>query len=382
MNGFIERGEIPGLVMLLSHRGETWVEALGARDLASGSPMTIDTIFRIASMSKPVTAVAVLILVEDGALALDDPVDEWLPELANRRVVRSATGPLDDTLPANGPITPRHLLTFTFGLGALMLDEGVSPLQDAMYERNIGPGPYPSPNDPDTYMRLLGELPLAHQPGDGWLYHTGSDVAGVLIARASGIPLERFLQERIFSPLGMVDTAFDVPDDKLDRFATSYTSGTEGLKVEDLAREGFWSRPPAFPSGGGGLVSTASDYHAFARMLLDMGRGPDGPILKPESVAEMTRDHLTARIKAEFPFFPGFWDGTGWGLGVQILTARDEFGRSPGSYLWSGGFNTHWCNDPGRDVTGLLLCQAMMSGPEPPPVDREFWTLAYQALDT
>jgi CubicO group peptidase (beta-lactamase class C family) len=381
MNAYVERGDMPGLVMLLGHQGETWIESLGVRDLESGAPMTADTIFRIASMTKPVTAVASLMLVEDGTLGLDDPVDEWLPELANRKVVCSTTGPLDDTVPATRPITLRHLLAFSFGLGALMLDEGQSPLQDAMYERNVGPGPFPSPNDPDTFMRLLGELPLAHQPGDGWLYHTGADVAGVLVARASGMSLERFFQERIFGPLGMVDTAYHVPEDKLSRLATAYNEGDNALKVMDPARGGIWSRPPAFLSGGGGLVSTASDYNTFARMLLDMGRGPEGPLLRPESVAEMTRDQITPRIKDDYPFIPNFWDRTGWGLGVQVLTARDQFGRSPGSYLWSGGYNTHWCNDPAQGVTGMLLCQVLMGGPAASGMVDEFWTQAYRALD-
>ena len=237
--------------------------ALGGND-----PMRRDTIFRISSMTKPVTAVATMILVEECKLRLDEPVDRLLPELADRRVLRAVDGPLDDTVPANRPITVRDLLTFRMGFGMVMAMPGTSPIQDAPHEVMLGQGPpHPSKTPaPDEWIRRLGTLPLMHQPGERWMYNTGSDVLGVLIARASGQPFETFLRERIFEPLGMKDTGFSVPAAELDRLATSYWTDPEtgALELHDEP-DGQWSRPPAFPSGAGGLVSTVDDYLAFAR---------------------------------------------------------------------------------------------------------------------
>lgn len=383
MTGYVERGEVAGLVTVLARRGEAHIDAIGVRDLASGAPMSQDTIFRIASMTKPVTAAATMILIEEARLRLDDPVDPWLPELADRRVLRKITRPLDDTVPANRPISVRDLLTSRLGIGAIMEAPGIAPIQAAMEDADVAPGPIPSPLDPDAWLGALGALPLAHQPGEGWLYHTGMDVLGVLIARAAGRPLESFMRQRIFEPLGMADTAFHVPASKIDRLATCYEpdATTGGLTVRDPAAGGVWSRPPTFPSGGGGLVSTAGDYLAFARMLLDQGRTNSGRILARPSVQLMTQDHITVQQKAGYPFFPGFWDNTGWGFGMATVTGRDSPDRSPGSYGWAGGFNTHWANDPAEDLVGMLLVQRLAGGPAPQTFDRDFWTLAYAALD-
>jgi len=382
MYAYVERGEVAGMVTLLCRHGDVHVDAIGMQDLESGTPMRPDTIFRIASMTKPVTAVAAMILVEEARLRLDDPVDPWLPELANRQVMRAIDGPLDDTVPATRSITLRDLLTFRLGIGAVMEAPGTAPIQQAMEDAGVAPGPIPPPHDPDTWMRHLGALPLAHQPGEGWMYHTGSDVLGVLVSRVAAMSLESFLQERTFEPLGMADTAFHVPETKIDRLATCYEHGTVAgrLAVRDRARGGAWSRPPAFPSGGGGLVSTASDFLAFARMLLGMGQGEHGHMLAWPTVEVMTMDHITPRQKLDYPFFPGFWHNTGWGFGLGILTGRDSVDRSPGSYGWVGGFNTHWYNDPAEDLVGMLLFQRQAGGPAPQTIDRDFWTLAYAAI--
>lgn len=378
----VVRGEVPGLVALVSRRGEVRVEALGAQAV-DGPPVRRDTIFRIASMTKPVVAVAALILVEECRLRLDEPVDRLLPELAGRRVLRRIDGPLDDTVPAQRPITLRDLLTFRMGFGQLMAPPDAYPILRAAHELQIGMGP-PSPAAtpaPDEWLRRLGTLPLMHQPGEEWHYNTGSDVLSVLIARAAGQPLEDFLRERIFGPLGMEDTGFSVPDEKRDRFATSYVAdpATGGLRVFDEAASGQWSRPPAFPSGGGGLVSTADDFLAFARMLLDNGRHGGERLLSRRSVEAMVTDQLTAAQRAgASPFLD---EQRGWGFGVAVVNARSDATTAPGQYGWSGGLGTTWSNDPGEGLIAILLTQRAWDAAGPPAVTLDFLTGAFAAID-
>lgn len=272
MAGYVDRGEVPGLVTLVSRRGETHVDAIGVAAVAGKKARQRDAIFRIASMTRAITAAAALILIEECKLRLDDPVDRLLPELANRKVLKRIDGPLDDTVPAKRPITVRDLLTFRMGLGIIITPDA-TPIQKAMIELRLGQG-MPSPATipaPDEWIRRLGTLPLMCQPGEKWLYNTGSNVLGVLIARASGQPFETFLRERIFEPLGMKDTAFSVPPTSIDRLATSYRTNfeTSSLEVYDEPAGGQWSRPPAFPAGSAGLVSTIDDYLAFGLMMLN-----------------------------------------------------------------------------------------------------------------
>src|SRR5436305_10827383 len=260
MKGYVERGEVPGLITLVSRRGEVHINVIGTMAYEVSDSIQRDTIFRISSMTKPITAVATMILVEECKLRLDEPVDRLLPELAGRKVLKRLDGQLDDTEPAIRPITVRDLLTFRMGFGLMMAPPDAYPILKAANEQQIGMGP-PSPSAmpaPDEWLRRLGRLPLMHQPGEQWMYNTGSDVLGVLIARASGQPLETFLRERLFEPLGMKHTGFSVPETSLDRLATSYwTDHASGkLVVYDEARGGQWSHPPAFPSGAGGLVAT------------------------------------------------------------------------------------------------------------------------------
>jgi len=377
--GKVADGAFPGIVTGLWRRGELHVDAIGVRDIASGAPMRRDTIFRIASMSKPVVAVAALILVEETILHLDDPVDPWLPELADRRVLRSVESPLDDTVPAHRPISLRDLLTQRAGFGAIMEPAGTYPIQQAMTEAGLDPGPTAPPMTPDTWMQRLGSVPNAHQPGERWMYHTAFDALGVLVERAAGVDLETFLRERIFDPLGMKDTGFSVPPEKLDRLATSYEhDGTGGFAVFDAAG-GLWGSPPAFRSGGTGLVSTVDDYLAFGRMLLGLGRCGDVRILARPTVALMTTDQLTPAQKAASLFYPGFWDNVGWGFGVGIALHRD-IAATPGAFGWDGGLGTAWQTIPGEDLVGVALTQTMDSGPEA-GYRRDFWTLAYAAID-
>ena len=383
--GYVERGEVPGVVALLARHGETHVEAVGSKIAGGGDPIRRDTIFRIASMTKPVTAAAAMILVEECRLRLDEPVDRLLPELAGRRVLRRLDGPLDETEPARRPITLRDLLTFRMGFGILMAPPGVYPIQRAASELDLGQGmPQPqTPPAPDEWIRRFGTLPLMHQPGEKWVYNTGSDVLGVLIARASGQPFERFLRERLFEPLGMRDTAFSVPPASLDRFATSYWTNpqTGAAEVYDLPEGGEWSRPPAFPSGGGGLVSTVDDYLSFARMLLNHGKHDGERILSRAAVETMTADHLTPAQKAVSELAPNFFDNHGWGFGVAVVTRRDSPAEPVGQYSWCGGLGTAWFSDPSAGVVGILLTQRAWTSPIPPDICRDFWTLAYQAID-
>ena len=385
MAGYVERGEVPGIVSAVSRRGEAHIDAIGMKALDGDDPIRRDTIFRIASMSKPVTAVAAMILVEECRLRLDDPVDRLLPELADRKVLARLDAALDDTVPANRPITVRDLLTFRMGFGIVMAPPGTYPIQKATDDLLLGQGmPLPqTPPAPDEWIRRLGSLPLMHQPGEKWIYHTGSDVMGVLIARASGQPLEAFLLERIFEPLGMKDTAFSVPRTKLDRLATSYWTDpdTGKLEIYDPVEGGEWSRPPAFPSGGGGLVSTIDDYLAFGQMMLNKGKNGSTRILSRASIEAMTTDQLTPEQKAVSGLGPNFFDNHGWGFGVSIVTRRVDLAGSIGTFGWSGGLGTTWWTDPREELVGVLLTQRAWTSPVPPDVCRDFCTLAYQAID-
>lgn len=381
MAGYVARGDVPGLVTLVSRRGETHVEALGMKAVGGHDPMRRDTIFRIASMTKPVTAAAAMILVEECRLRLDDPVDDLLPELAERQVLEQLDGPLDETVPANRPITLRDLLTFRLGIGAVMAPPGRFPIQKAIAEAGLAPGPIPSPLTPDEWMKRLGSLPLIHQPGEKWMYHTGSDILGVLIARASDQSLETFFHERLFGPLGMKDTGFHVPAEKLDRLPPTYWANPEtgALLVHDDPGDSRWASPPAFPSGGGGLVSTADDYLSFCQMMLNKGRHGHERILSRPSVALMTTDQLTSAQKAGAEVF--FGDSRSWGFGLAVQTKRDDLCASPGRFGWDGGMGTSGYSDPQEEMVGILMTQRLMDSPQPPAVFLDFWTSAYQAID-
>jgi len=383
MSGYVERGEIPGMVTLVSRRGETNVDVLGTTSANGKDPIRRDTIFRIASLSKPVTAVGAMILVDECKLRLDEPVDRLLPELANRKVLKRLDGPLDETVPANRPITLRDLLTFRWGFGLILAPPDAYPIAKAAAESQIGMGP-PMPATmpaPDEWLRRMGSLPLMYQPGERWLYNTGADVLGVLISRASGQPFETFLRERIFDPLGMKDTSFSVPSGKLDRLPTSYWTNYATGKVEVYDKpDGQWSRPPAFLSGAGGLVSTADDYLAFGQMMLNRGRHGNQRILSRPSVEIMTTDQLTPEQKAVSGLVAGYFDNHGWGFGLSVVTQRTDMARSVGTYGWDGGFGTSWYADPKEDLTAVIMTQQAWTSPDPPNVCRDFWTSVYAAI--
>jgi CubicO group peptidase (beta-lactamase class C family) len=281
---YVERGEVPGYVSAIARPEGVEIEVAGTA--------ARDTIFRIASLTKPITAAAAMILVDAGVLELDAPVERWLPELANRRVLRAIDAPLDDTVPARRAISVRDLLAFTLGWGITLAPPGTYPIERAMVELELGQGmPRPHvPPPPDEWLRRLATLPLIDHPGERWMYNTGSDVLGVLIARAARQPFDVFLHERLFAPLGMKDTAFVAP---AVRLPPAYDGALQLLDPPD----GDYSRPPAFPSGAGGLVATIDDFLAFARMLSERG----GRVLSPRAVAARGRrdDTRSAHARAE-----------------------------------------------------------------------------------
>jgi CubicO group peptidase (beta-lactamase class C family) len=376
----VESGEAPGLVTLVSRHGEIFADTIG-RIAIGGPPMQRDTIFRITSMTKPVTAVAAMILVEECRLRLDDPVDRWLPELADRKVLRAIDAPVDDTVPARRAITLRDLLTFRPGLGMIPVFPDRYPIQQAIAAAGFAPGPVFPAFSPDELMRRYGSLPLVYQPGERWLYNSGTEILGVLIARAAGVSFAEFLHDRIFAPLGMRDTAFSVPPAKLDRFATVYTRdrATGALKVFDDPATGKFSSPPVFENGSAGLVSTADDFNAFAQMMLNGGRLGNENILSRPSVELMTTNQLTAEQKQGSELFLG--PNLGWGMGLSVFTKRDDLCTVPGRFGWDGGYGTSWYSDPTENLTGILLTQRMIDSPQPPAVFRDFWTCVYQAID-
>src|SRR5829696_5860710 len=295
VSGHVERDAVGGVAWLAARGDDLELGLAGTLERGSTAPVRRDTPFRISSMTKPIAAVAALVLVEECRLRLDDPVDDLLPELAHRRVLVAPRGPLDGRpVPAARPITVHDVLTFRLGWGMDFSAPWPQPLLEAMGELELGSGP-PAPQGPpapDEWIRRLGTLPLLHQPGERWLYQYGSDILGVLIARASGQPLDAFLRERVFAPLEMRDTAFVATD--LARFGSSYErDAATGQPIVFDPPDGQWATPPAFPSGGGGLVSTVDDLHAFGRMLLAHGRLPDGErLLSRAAVEAMTTDQL------------------------------------------------------------------------------------------
>jgi CubicO group peptidase (beta-lactamase class C family) len=361
---------VPGLVALVARGEQVHVEALGKLGIGR-EPVRRDSVFRIASTTKPLTAATVLTLVADGTLELDEPVDRLLPELADRQVLRRMDGPLDDTVPARRPVTTRDLLTFTFGFG-MVLEMFTAPAPwpvvartDELDLATIGP-PNPSVQpDPDTWMARLGSLPLLAQPGERWMYNTGAQVLGVLAARAAGRSMSEVVRQRLLEPLGMTDTGFWATD--TDRLATAYQPTPAGLLVIDEP-DGAWSRPQAFCDSAAGLVSTADDLLAFARMLLAGG----GELLPSGLARAMTSDQLTAEQKAYGGLGPGFFDHRSWGFGQAV--------HDTGAFGWDGGLGSSFLVDPRYDLTMVLLTQRMFESPEPPAVHGAFQAAAYSAL--
>ena len=339
----LAEGEVPGAAALVARGDHVEVASVGE--------VEPDSIARIASITKPITAAAVMLLVDDGRVSLDDPIARWLPELESPCVVRTPASAIDDVVPAERPVTIADLLTFRAGWG-FPSDFSLPAVVD-LFEKLPVFGPRETP---DEWVRTLAGVPMLHQPGEAWLYNTCSDIQGVLIARASGQPLPEFLAERIFEPLGMIDTGFFVPEGSLGRMPV-YHSGHPAP-----ADDGLWTRAPVFPSGAGGLVSTLADWHRFGRMLLAKGDG----LLSPDSVRLMTTDHLTQEQRDSSTLF---LEGAGWGFGGSV--------EVEGRYGWVGGTGTSAHVAPSSGTVGVLLTQVQMAGPTAPPLMRAFWQYAF-----
>jgi CubicO group peptidase (beta-lactamase class C family) len=359
-------GRIPGYAGAVRIGGRTEVRVGGRMATDPGAPpMREDTLFRIASVTKPIGGALALSLVQDGVLGLDDPVGTWLPEMANPRVLVDAEGPLDRTVDALRPVTVRHLLTGTCGWGCVLAE---SPLQAAMFERGVFPGPLTPPMSGDEFVARLSELPLAFQPGEGWLYDTGVDIAGVLLARAAGRTLGELVAERITGPLGMTSTSFWTGD--VDRLATAYTPGPDGLAVLDPP-DGAFARPVRFEELSSGLLSTAGDVLRFCCAMADGG----APVLTRDSLALMTTPALSDdQRRAGHPILGS---GESWGLATSVDVEAARPWMAPGRWGWTGGTGTTAYVDPVRDTVCVLLTQRAMTGPQDGFED--FWTAVARA---
>jgi len=358
--------ELPGLTWLVRTGDQVISGALGSRDLEANEALEADEIFRISSMTKPITAVAGLILVAEGAFALDDPIHTWLPELADRQVLRAPDAALEDTVPAERAPTVRDLLTSTLGWGLDFAHPEPTPFTRRWTDLGLGAGP-PAPADQlpaQEWLERAGALPLQHQPGQRWLYNTSSVVLGLLLARAAGCTLGELLADRLFTPLEMADTGFWVPPEKRHRFGACYGEGSD---VYDPA-DGQWSAPPPLESADSGLVSTAGDYARFAKLLQGRGSIEGRRLLPGDLVHAMITNRLTdTQLRGGTP-----GPGSGWGFGVGVLLEATEHGPSAGSYGWSGGLGSTWTNDPATCRTGVLLTNRMWTDPVPPPVVATF----------
>jgi CubicO group peptidase (beta-lactamase class C family) len=360
MQARVDRNELPGLVTLVARADEVHVDAIGLKAFGGSEPMQRETPFRVASMTKPVLAAATMMLVEEGKLRLEDPVDRWLPELAHRRVLARIDGPLDDTVAARRPITLDDLLTMRMGFGILFdpTPDPPYPIVDRSKELKLQlsqPDPR-TPHTPDEWIKLFGSLPLMSQPGERWQYNVGSLVLGVLLARVANQSLGDLLRERIFEPLSMRTTGFWLPLEVTRSLPSYYMTNfeTDKLELQRLSTPEEWSHPPAFPSGAGGLVSTVDDYLEFARMLLNRGSHAGRRLLSEASVEAMTTNQLTPEQMASGGPVLG---GGGWGLGMAVVVNPDEGWPVPGRYGWAGGYGTDWFNDPHRGIVAIVMTQ-------------------------
>jgi CubicO group peptidase (beta-lactamase class C family) len=374
LNAYVDNGSVPGAVGLVACGDRMEVAAVGSMAVG-GAAMARDSIFRFASITKPITAAAVMILVQDGRVALGDPVDRWLPELAAPTVVRTSASPVDDVVPAARPITVFDLLSSQAGYG-FASDFTLPAIQRLSLVQEDGREPQSFPA-PDVWMAELARVPLLYQPGEGWLYDTCSTLQGVLISRVCGQSLPDFLAERVFTPLGMSDTGFEVPAGKRDRFTSYYrASRSGGLELAD-GPNGQWSTSPQFPLGNGGLAGTADDWLAFGRMLLADGTAADGrQLLTPGSVRLLTSDHTTP---AQREIGKLFLEGQGWGFGGSVDVAAIDPWNVPGRYGWVGGTGTSAHITPSTGTVAILLTQVATDSPTPQQWMPAFWQYATTA---
>jgi len=365
LKGIVDQGALSGAVTLVWRRGEViQVDIVGQRDIAANAPMQRDTLFRIASMTKPVTSLAALMLIEEGKLKLDDPVTRWLPEFKDMRVLAAADGPLDATAPAPREITVEDLFTHRAGLAYGFTSTG--PIAYA-HEDNLG-SPLVNSLSPDEWLQKLAELPLSYPPGDRFHYSHATDVLGFLVARIEGKPLGQVLKERIFDPLGMHDTGFWMPKEKRGRMARLYQAPPEGGPLKDVSLP-MGDQPAAFEGGGGGLISAVDDYLKFARAMLGRGEVDGVRLVKPETVDLMTANRLSEGQRGIAFLGMPFWLSQGFGLGVSMILDAEKHewmgAGGQGAFGWPGAFGTWWQADPANDLILIFLIQdSMPLGPE------------------
>jgi CubicO group peptidase (beta-lactamase class C family) len=365
LQAVVDAGDLSGFVTLIWRKGEVaQVNTIGRRDIEGSAPMTRDTLFRIASMTKPVTSVAALMLLEEGKLRLEDPITKWLPEFSGMQVLKDAEGPIENTYPAVRDITVDDLMTHRAGLAYAFTSMG--PIAQA-HEDRLGP-PLGTPLTPDIWLKALGSLPLSYPPGERFHYSHATEVLGFLVARIEGKPLGQVLKDRIFAPLGMTDTDFWAPPEKRDRMAKLYRMNPDTEQLEDVSFPHVDAQP-AFEAGGGGLISTADDYLKFARMLIGKGEVDGVRLLQTKTVEMMTASRLSD-AQREIPFMGmPFWMSQGFGLGLSVVTDAEKHAwmgaGSAGAFGWPGAFGTWWQADPAEDLVAIYLIQdSIPLGPE------------------
>ncbi|HKI74343.1 MAG TPA: serine hydrolase domain-containing protein [Pseudomonadales bacterium] len=353
----LDTGELSGFVTLVWHKGEiVQVDAIGQRDIEAGLPMQRDTIFAIASMTKPVTTVAALQLIEEGKLKLESPIREWLPEFSNPRVLKDAAGPIDDTEPVVRDITVEDLMTHRSGLAYDFSSKG--PIAKAIREK-LGGAISPA-KPPEAWLADLASLPLSYQPGERMHYSLSTDVLGLLVGRVDGKSFRESLKDRVLDPLNMSDTDFWVPPEKRDRAANIYQFNVAAGKL--LRAEWAVQRASVLPSmcsGGGGLYSTVDDYIQFAHMLVDQGEVNGVRLLSEDTVQLMRTNRLTPEQR-QMPFLGmPFWTATGFGLGVSVVMDPEKLvgAGSKGSFGWPGAFGTWWQADPQEQLIVIYMIQ-------------------------
>jgi len=388
LNEAVEKHQIAGSVALLIRKGQVgYLHAAGLRDVEARAPMTSDTLFRIASMTKPITSVAVMMLVDEGKLQVTDPVSKYLPEFKGVQVVAPRKGSEKDapaTVPAERDVTIHDLLTHTSGMcyrGFLT----PPPLVDFYRRADIHDGISQSPLSLEENVKRIARLPLAHQPGKGWTYGLNTDVLGRVVEVVSGQNLDVFFKERIFKPLGMKDTAFVVPPEKKARLAALYKTGEDGKIArvgEDPVKTGEliysasfpYRGPHAYLSGGGGLISTVPDYARFLRMLQGGGKLDGVRLLKADTVKLMT----TNQVGKLFPGAGVHGDRFGYGFGIVSEEGKARSPASVGTYSWGGIFYTLFWVDPRQEMIGVLMTQVFLPGHL--SLQADFQKRAYEAL--
>ena len=376
MQGYVDQGKLAGLITLVARCGKVaHLECYGMMDIEANKPMQLDTIFRIYSMTKPVTSVALMMLVEEELVQLDDPVSRFIPEFKDLKVFVGTTETGVELADLEREMTIWHLLTHTAGLSYAHI--GDTPVEDMYRAAEMFDPLVVLQHSLQDMVQTLAKLPLGYQPGSKGGYSVPYDVIGYLIGLISGMPFGTFLEARIFEPLGMVDTGFFVPEGKLDRFAAMYSGpGEDGFRLLDAPATSPWSRPDIPPSGGGGLVSTVPDYLRFAQMLLNGGELDGVRLLSRETIQMMTTNQLPSELVPIWSDSP--WPGMGYGLGFGVLVdaAQAKVSGSEGTYFWLGIGGTSFWVDPKEELIGLMMPQALFYF-EPIDIYRN---LTYQAL--